>query len=74
MNDRAKITTGIIDRLNGLNVDQLRSVYIFSLQKDATDKRSEVDKLRMGIIEQLYKTDSIRKLRFMSMFAAKQDG
>ena len=74
MNDRAKITTGIIDRLNGLNVDQLRSVYIFSLQKDATDKRSEVDKLRMGIIEQLYKTDSIRKLRFMSMFAAKQEG
>ena len=38
MNDRAKVTTGIIDRLNGLNEDQLRSVYVFSLQKDATDK------------------------------------
>lgn len=72
MNDRAKITTGIIDRLNGLNEDQLRSVYVFSLQKDATDKRSEADKLRMGIIEQLYKTDSIRKLRLVSTFAAKE--
>lgn len=74
MNDRAKIATGIIDRLNGLNEDQLRSVYVFSLQKDATDKRNEADKLRMGIIEQLYKTDSIRKLRLVSMFAVKMEG
>ena len=74
MNDRAKITTGSIDRLNGLNEDQLRSVYVFSLQKEATDKRSEADKLRMGIIEQLYKTDSIKKLRLVSVCAAKPEG
>ena len=44
----------------------------FVVRKDATDKRSEADKLRMGIIEQLYKTDSIRKLRLVSTFAAKE--
>lgn len=74
MNDRAKIMTGIIARLNELNEDQLRSVYIFSLQKDATGKRSEADKLRMGIIERIYKTSSIRKLRLTFTFAAKLEG
>lgn len=74
MNDRAKIMTGIIDRLNGLNEEQLRSVYVFSLQKDATYKRSEADKLRIAILEQIYKTSSIRKLCLTFTFAAELEG
>ena len=74
MNDRAKIMTGIIDRLNGLNEEQLRSVYVFSLQKDAADNRSEADKLRMDIIEQIYKTGNIKKLRLVFTFAVILEG
>lgn len=33
MNDREKLITGIIERLYGLDEAQLRSVYIFTLQK-----------------------------------------
>lgn len=34
MDDRAKLMAGIIERLYGLDESQLKSVYIFALQKD----------------------------------------
>ena len=37
MSDRAKIKRGIIERLDGLNDKQLRSVYIFALQKSTME-------------------------------------
>lgn len=37
MSDRAKIKRGIIERLDGLNDKQLRSVYIFALQKSTRE-------------------------------------
>lgn len=37
MSDRAKIKRGIIERLDGLNDKQLRSVYIFALQESTRE-------------------------------------